>query len=477
LNFVDRLLCFVKRHTLLLCALVMVWTAVVPFARAFYRVEVDYNEGWNIYNAVTVANHQFLYPVKYGWTTVNYPMLSFALMAQLHRITHEYLFTARIVSLLSLIACSVLVGMIVRRLGGSGRSAALAGMYCLAMFCAVADIYVGMDDPQMLAQMFFLAGLAIYLWRRTSLWAIAASALLFVAGGCIKHNPIDFPLAVLIELILVSRLRAVWFSVCGICFAAIALALNVHFGGPEFFGQLLAPRTYLVAKIPAQFLNVFGPLLIPFCAATYTAFAVRRDESRKIAAILLATTVVVGGYFGGGKGVSVNCLFSAMLAVAILIGLFWDRVSESGWRIAAYAPAILFSWFVIPLILSGDWNPVGRLREIAAAEKRFGEQVAFLQQANGPALCESLLECYSAGKPYVYDPFNATRLIQFGKLDPDGILADLRSHKYGAVQFDGPLDEEIRSERFDPVILKAIEENYAPALRDEDGMIYLPIGR
>jgi hypothetical protein len=56
-------------------------------------------------------------------------------------------------------------------------------------------------------------------------------------------------------------------------------------------------------------------------------------------------------------------------------------------------------------------------------------------------------------------------------------LADLRSHKYGAVQFDGPLDEEIRSERFDPVILKAIEENYAPALRDEDGMIYLPIGR
>ena len=85
-----------------LCACFALATAIVPFARAFFRVEVNYNEGWNIYNASTVANHQLLYPVKYAWTTVNYPMLSFFIFAQLHRLTHDYLFTARAVSLASL---------------------------------------------------------------------------------------------------------------------------------------------------------------------------------------------------------------------------------------------------------------------------------------------------------------------------------------------------------------------------------------
>ena len=50
-------------------------TAIVPFARAFYRVEVNYNEGWDVYNAAVVAAHGQLYPARSGWTSVNYPML------------------------------------------------------------------------------------------------------------------------------------------------------------------------------------------------------------------------------------------------------------------------------------------------------------------------------------------------------------------------------------------------------------------
>ena len=52
-------------------------TLVYPMARAFYRFEINYNEGWNVYSTQAAMQHLPLYYPKYGWTTVNYPFLSF----------------------------------------------------------------------------------------------------------------------------------------------------------------------------------------------------------------------------------------------------------------------------------------------------------------------------------------------------------------------------------------------------------------
>jgi hypothetical protein len=97
-----------------------------------------------------------------------------------------------------------------------------------------------------------------------------------------------------------------------------------------------------------------------------------------------------------------------------------------------------------------------------------------LHNLPGPAICESLLRCYFAGKPYIFDPFNTTRLIQFGKLDPKPMIEGLRQQRYAAVQFDYPVQKERSSERFDPAIVGAIEQSYVPALVNEDGEIYVP---
>lgn len=167
---------------MVVCSCVTLLTAVFPVSRAGFRAEVFYSEGWNVYNAQTLVNHQLLYPVRYGWTSVNYPMLSFAILALLHRVTHDYLFTARALSLAGLAGTCVLVGAIVRILGGSRQASVLAGLFCLAVFATDATPFVASDDPQMLALVFFLAGLLVYVWRRESLMAIAAAALLFVIG-------------------------------------------------------------------------------------------------------------------------------------------------------------------------------------------------------------------------------------------------------------------------------------------------------
>jgi hypothetical protein len=476
----------------LLCACFALLTAIFPIARAFYRVEVDYSEGWNVYNAQTLANHQLLYPTRYGWTTVNYPMLSFAILAQLHRFTHDYLFTARALSLIALAATCLLVGAIVRRLGASRQVAVLTAFYCLALFATDADVYVATDDPQMLAQVFFLSGLLLYLWRRASPSALAASALLFVLGGSIKHNPIDFPLAVLIDLALIAPRRAVWFGLCCAGFASASIALNIHFGGPYFITEVLLPRSWSLAKAADNLQVVLGPLLLPFLAAAYTAFMLRNDQYRRIASILLITSLLVGGFFGGGVGVSINSLFSALLATAILTSLFWERLWNLQWQrkipikrpaTLLWAPALFFTWMLIPWMLvpairSGfdrnQWDPVRRLSQTIAAEKRFDQETAALRRVPGPAICESLLRCYFAGKPYVFDPFNATRLIQFSKIDPAPLVEDLRRRRYAAVQLDLPIRREKNTERFDPAIVAAIEQNYAPALVNQDGEIYVP---
>lgn len=469
------------------CVGMTLLAAAVPFLRAFYRVEIDYNEGWNIYNAATVAAHGSLYPAKYGWTSVNYPMLSFVVMAALHRFTHEYLFTARLVSLLSLLACGGLVSAIVSRLAGARAKggAILAGMFVVAVFSANADYYVGMDDPQILAQVFFLAGLYVYVSLRSSLWAVALAALLFVVGGFIKHNPVDFPLAVLIDLLLVSRWRAAWFSVCGLALVAVGLTLNIHFGGPHFMDQLLAPRSWSLMKELKQLRDGLGPILLPVGVAGCMAWRVRRDRANRVAAILLLLSILLGGYFGGGNGVSVNSLFSAMLAVSVLAGVFMAQSQGAKpWR-RAMAPAILFSWLLIPLAISGNWNVVSKMREARASETRFGRQVAAIGRAPGGALCESLLRCYEAGKPYLYDPFNATRLIELGKLNQDQMVRSIQQRKFGAIQLGAPLDNETQTDRVDsalrdrftPEMLDAIRGNYVLKFQDADVAIYLPAPR
>jgi hypothetical protein len=485
------------------CAAFALVTAAFPVARAFFRVEVDYNEGWNVYTAGALAAHQLLYPVRSGWTTVNYPMGWFAILAGLHRWTGEYLFTGRALSVVGLAGQSVLVAAIVRRLGGSPQAAWLAALLAVAVFATDADVYVGMNDPQMFALIFFLGGLLVYLgpWGRESFAGLAGAALLFVVGGSIKHSPIDFPLAVLLELLLLRPSRAAWFAGCGLGFAAISVGLNIRFGGPHFIDQMLGPRSWAASKAFADLENLLGPLLLPVCVAAGTAIALRRDRTRRIAGILLGTSLVVGGYFGGGRGVSINALFSALLAMVILLGLFFDAVAKGEWgwtrredaaRKTAknlvpgwvgYAPVVLFGWLLIPWLLvpaiisgfaGGAWDPVHRLRATRAAERRFGAETRMLQSAPGPVLCESLLACALAGKPYVYDPFNATRMIDFGRLDVGVVVDAVRRREYGAVQFDSPMQFERGSERWDARIVAAVEENYRPLVVNEDGEIYVP---
>jgi hypothetical protein len=456
------------------------FTAIFPLVRTFYRVEITYNEGWNVYNASALAHHQMLYPARYGWTTVNYPMLSFVIAAWLHRLTHDYLFTARALSVLATLACGVLAGCIVRRMTGSVRGGWITGALTVAIFCAVADFYVGQDDPEMLALAIFMAGLLVYVARRESLGGLVSVAALFVIGGNIKHDPLGFPAAVLLDLLLLSWRRLLWFCVWGALFVATTVWFNLHYGGPGFFLQLSTPRTFSWLKGLEEVGTVFGPLLLPLALAVYVAVKERGDSQVRILGLLLAMGLVLGVIFGGGSGVSVNAQFTAILATAMLAGIALVRIGRGEWEwakppVRRWAPVAVLAWMVIPLIVCDTWNPMGRLRETVADERLFDQDVALMRAQSGPMLCESLLRCYFAGKPYVYDPFNATRLIEFHKLDDAVIVNGLQMHRYAAVQLDFPQDiDDAFPDRFDGKIAATIGAGYRPVLMHDGAAIYLP---
>ena len=512
----------VTRRWVWLCLLAAALTAVYPCVRACLHAEVGYNEGWNVYAAMRLlpgakGDAQLpgnlaasplagtccetrLYPPGYGWTTVNYPAASFLLLAKLHAVTHDLLFTGRMLSLFSLLLSCVLVAGIARQLGAIGRAAVLSGTLLLSIFCLCATEYVGMDDPQMLGQAVSLAGVLVYLRIRSEastspirgsrheFIGILAAALLFVLAGCVKQNLIAFPLAVLLDLLLRSRARALWFAVCGIVFATVALRWNLWIGGPGFVQEMLLPRSYSGAKAVLMLRDVFGPLLLPLVLACVAAWRNRSNPSRRFAGLTLVSSLLIGGYFAGGAGVARNALFDALCAMAILLGIVLSGTQTGTARTTAVGPLwtelplsrfglvpLLFAWMTIPALVEGTWRPWSKIHESLAAQRRFMEEVNMLRAQPGPALCESMLLCAMSGKPFVYDPFNATRLIQLGRLDGKALVRELEQHRYGTVQMRlPPPGDELTLQRFSPDILQVIRANYTVVWQGSDSTILVP---
>lgn len=450
-----------------------------PVTRAFFQIELNYNEGWNAYNADAAAHHLPLYAQKYSWTTVNYPIVSFYVVGCLSRfLGYHPVKTGRLISLFSLLFSSILVALIVKKLTGYWGPAIFGGSFCLALFCTVASGYVGMNDPQMFAHPFFLIGLLLYLEGPSNNWMLLAITALFIFGGNIKHNLLPVPLAVLIDLFMVSRIKAVRFLVFATVLLGASIAINILVGGPFFVSKLLAPRTYSLIWVP-RFLSTYGTLQIPLVISVVWSISQMRSAKFRVIALYFLVSLFVGIVFAGAGGVSVNTYFDNFLAMSIIIGLFLDYM----WRLPIpqlqrwrWAPPLLLS-VVLPFMLreSPFFNLPKYLSQLPRKESQFKREVSFLAAQPGPAICESLLRCYYSGKPYVFDPLNSTNLTNFRKLNGQEIVQQVAEKRFGAIQTYVPVTEIPRpSERLSNDILDAIDRYYNISWRDSDCVIYLP---
>jgi hypothetical protein len=454
---------------------------VYPVLRAFSTLEVGYNEGWNVYNATAAAHHLPLYSQKCGWTTVNYPALSFYVVAWLHRIGLSYLAAGRMLSLVSFPVSCLLVGLVVWKLSRDSRSALFSSLFCSAVFCIAANEYIGYDDPQILAQVFFLCGFLVYISGPPRVSRLALTALMFVLGGSIKHNLVEFPLAVLVDLALVERKKALQYLSISAVLVGASIYVNAIVGGPFFVSNILTPRAYSLKKAILQFMEYgLGPLPLAMIAALIWSAASFKDKRLRVLAILVWASILVGSVSGGVIGVWVNSYFDIYLSVSMIVGLIMHEVwrgqigNRRAWAAVGVPLALLLSF--VPVWASGPplfYKPISALAE---KQDQFASEVSFLRAQPGPAFCESLLRCYEAGKPYEYDPFNSANLVKLGKLDAATLVNRLNRRELAAVQLCCSI--EFLNGDDDPAIipqmLSALQTNYELGLAHPGCYIYVP---
>lgn len=465
--------------------------ASYPVARAFYLTGFGFNEGWNVYAARLVFQGRQVYAHPPAWTDFNYPALSFHIVAWLHGLGASYLFAGRFLSLGALLASCLLVGLLARRLGAGARHAVFAGLFCLAIFAIAARSYVGLDDPQILAQMFFLAGFYVYISGEPDWGRLAAVAALFVIGGNIKHNLVDFPLAVLLDLVLTSRRAAVKFIALGAALLAVSIGWEIWANGPYFVANLLSARRYSIAN---AWLKLFrwsiAPIEVAAIAAALWSLAHLRPGRERVVALWFWCALAVGFVFGGGDGVWFNGYFDWFLATATIAALFvpWLMVRQQ-W--APMSRASRTAEIALPLVLLLSLGPTWYRRSSRFPHKRFHlsaifqlpgrqasfqMQVRFLHQHPGPALCENLLYCALAGKPYIYDPFDASERVLTHQLDPQPLLALVRRQRFSVIETLRPLRyyENVNGPAIFPSLAAAIARHYRLAFHSRRSFLYVP---
>jgi 4-amino-4-deoxy-L-arabinose transferase-like glycosyltransferase len=474
-----------------LCIALTLFFALAPIERACFHQNLNYNEGWNIYNAIKFGEHQQLYPAKFSWTTNNYPMLSFVLMSALHKLTGDYLFTGRAVAQISTILLCFLVYILLKEIGATKRASILAALFCFSLFAVnTAHTYAGTeytnaDDPQMLGLMLFTMGLVFYIFskRRNSQWLLLTSALIIAIGLSVKHSPVDILVAILIDSLWFSWRRSLAFlAYLTPCIVAL-IYLHLHYGGPWFLQDLLEKRVFQHHRAIATFGALFLPVRVPLAVALLYAGWRCRAGQRRIILILLSTTTILGFYFGSAQGVSINCFFSLMVALSLSLGLCFSDIEKASehrgpLQAAALIPLALFLLLLIPSASNGDIDPYAVWRNSIAAQNDLESEALFMAQRPGAAICQDLLTCYLAGKPYIYDPFNTTRLIRLGHIDENEIVNYIQHKKFSSIEIGATemamAKHNYHSEVFPQRVLLAIQNNYHIGYQRGEMMVYIP---
>src|SRR3954470_18554312 len=405
----------------LLAALFLVW----PVWRAFFPMEIWGNEGWNAYHAdAAMRGAAQLYPPSDGLIANNYPPLSYYVMGWLGLLFGDPLYVGRAVSILSTLAIGVAAAAVVRQFAGSIVGAMLAGFWFVATMARFFEFYVGMNEPQLLGLAVMSAGFAWFLRRHAQGRAVEPAILVMVLASFIKHNFITLPLVALIWLALENWRLALRAALFGGAPAAFGLAICAFLFAPYFIADMLMPRTYHLARA----LSTLGRLqfILPAMVLwAIWAWHESRSKPARFTALLIGIALPLCLIQKSGAGVDENAQFELIFATACGIGLAYDGLRRdplrTGWspeRISLIVLGIL----IVRLLLSTRlefayvlFSPQYRAQaaEHAGATRAEAARTAAVP---GPVACSNLVVCRMAGKPFVYDHFWVTQLIETGKM-------------------------------------------------------------
>jgi len=446
-----------------LLGVIGLWRIVATLGLA---MPLDPNEGWNAYHTASAMSGHALYPGHGAYLVNNYPPLSFYLVGLTGWIVGDYIVAGRIVSLLAVGWICAAMTLAARRMGASRDASLLPPLLFLAGLILFTD-YVGMDDPQMLAQAVSISGLVVLLRRPQGQYTLAAAALLFVLGFFVKHNIVALPMAATLWLAFADRRRALVLAGYGVVFLAIGLLLFRLTYGVSLLSVVVTARSYSVAAMGSSLAGWLHFAAAPIIGLGVLFWMAPRDPTVRLLAIYAVIATVIGSYFLGGAGVDPNVLFEADAALVLAAGLLVQRLD--GWRAPA-AALILAAPLVVYAATNREWQQAyldpGAVRTEAAVASR---DIAFMAAQKGPGLCEMLSFCYWAGKPAAVDEFNVGQQFETGARSDGEIAAAVAAKHYAVIQFD-PGEPYALGENVYTALMRAYRLHHS----DDFGTFYVP---
>ncbi len=334
--------------------------------------------------------------------------------------------------------------------------------------------YVGMDDPQLLGHAFQLAALFLVLREPRTASTMVAAALLFVAGGFVKHNLFVLPLATVIWLALFDRHNALRLVVCGIVLSFCGLAIFRLVFGFDLLHRLASARLWSFAQLASSLAAWLPFVIVPMIGLAGLVLWRPRDAPACFVAIYAVLAICAGAIFAGGAGVDMNAMFDADIALALGAGLALGELLEERRPVPhfvgrAFALAALIP-FALSAFQSAEWREGSFWRHPLREETSLAAQdINFLRAHPGPAICETLAYCYWAGKPDPVDVFNLDQQLRTGARDPEPFLREIAAHRFAAIELD-----ETDPFPLPRIVQSAILYNYRIDHTNDDGMFLLP---
>ncbi|MDR3525702.1 MAG: hypothetical protein P4L57_00375 [Rhizomicrobium sp.] len=404
------------------------------------QVPLDPNEGWNAYHSAAAMRGAALYPPHDAYLVNNYPPLSFYIVGAVGRLLGDFIFAGRLVSLAAVAFIAVAMTGISRSLGAPRGIAVFPALICVCGLAFFSD-YIGMDDPQLLAQAFGLAGAWVLLAAPRTTRFLALAAGLFVISFFVKHNVVALPAACGLWLVLQDRKSAWRFAAFGIGFGLIGLVLFRLVYGVSLLSVVATARLYSFDQLFAALTAWLHWFALPLTGLGVLLYRDGRRREVQFCALYAVIAIALGIVFLGGAGVDVNAMFEADIALALCAGVL--IASLPGYRGVAAA-----ALYALPLLFNGatdkDWQAVyWRLQPFREEAVVAGKDIALLKQRQGPALCEMLSFCYWAGKAPTVDFFNVGQQFETGARSDAALSAEIDAKRFAVIQFDPGSDASL----------------------------------
>jgi hypothetical protein len=454
--------------------------AVIPVLRTPERIPFNYNEGVVAYLAQRILLGEPLYPPIESWLTNNYPPLHYYLLALLSPLEPDLVIAGRWLSWAGFVAVAVTLAWIARTLGASRGAAAFASLLWVGTMLCNFDAYLGMNDPQLVANALLLGGLGVALRPPHTHARLALAALLMAAGGLCKFTEIAIPLAFTIWLLLVDRRTlARWLSVAlPVLAAGVALVWALY--GEVAFEAVLTSRELA----PWTFVYGWGHsmrLQIPAVATLVLVLLWPRERAVVLVALHAAIATLLALAMSAVEGANYNRLFDSLMAFSLASALLLDRVARAAaehGRPVALARAIAGLVLSAPVLVGAPraWHDAAhllfRVDWIAASAATSRDDISFLASKPSPVFCERVSLCYWAGQPYVFEPYNWRHKVEAKRASEKELLEAIAGGRFHAVQLEASHPE--RSPRFTDEVHAELLRSYVEERKSSNGVFLSP---